>query len=146
MEQLTYATLYTGSDAKTHFKDDAMPWHPVASSAPEPPHVTPLQDATKIGFLRSPVGRQTDWHPAPRKQFVMVLTGILEVEAGDGEKRKFTPGSVLLVTDVDGMGHRTQGVGEQEVFLVWVPIQTASKSSLPQCGNKLTVFPHFISS
>jgi hypothetical protein len=25
------------------------------------------------------------------------------------------------------------------------PSQTASKSSLPQCGNKLTVFPHFIS-
>ena len=24
-------------------------------------------------------------------------------------------------------------------------VQTASKSSLPQCGNKLTVFPHFIS-
>ena len=86
MEQLTYATLYTGSDAKTHFKDDAMPWHPVASSAPAPPHVTPLQDATKIGFLRSPVGRKADWHPAPSKQFVMVLTGVMEVEAGDGRK------------------------------------------------------------
>jgi quercetin dioxygenase-like cupin family protein len=122
MEQLTYATLYTGSDAKTHFKDDAMPWHPVASSAPAPPHVTPLQDATKIGFLRSPVGRKADWHPAPSKQFVMVLTGVMEVEAGDGEKRTFTPGSVLLVTDVDGMGHRTQVVGEQEVLLVWMPI------------------------
>jgi hypothetical protein len=52
----------------------------------------------------------------------MVLTGVMEVEAGDGEKRTFTPGSVLLVTDVDGMGHRTQVVGEQEVLLVWVPI------------------------
>jgi quercetin dioxygenase-like cupin family protein len=112
MEQLTYATLYTGSDAKTHFKDDAMPWHPVASSATEPPHVTPLQDATNIGFLHSPVGRTSDWHPAPRKQFVMVLTGSMEVEAGDGEKRTFTPGSVLLVTDVDGMGHKTKVVGD----------------------------------
>src|SRR5437879_12805804 len=46
MEQLTYATLYTSSDAKTHFKDEALPWHPVGSSATEPPHVTPLQDAT----------------------------------------------------------------------------------------------------
>ena len=26
MEQLTYATLYTGSDAKTHFTDEAMPY------------------------------------------------------------------------------------------------------------------------
>ena len=75
-----------------------------------------------MGFLRIPVGWKPARHPAPRKQFVMVLTGVLEVEAGDGEKRTFTPGSVLLVTDVDGMGHRTQVVGAQEVLLVWVPI------------------------
>ena len=45
-----------------------------------------------------------------------------EVEAGDGEKRTFTPGSVLLVTDVDGMGHKIKVVGDQAVLLVWVPI------------------------
>ena len=122
MEQLTYATLYTGFDGKTHFKDDAMPWHPVASAATEPAHVTPLQDATHFGFVYGPVGLTRDWHPAPRKQCLMVLTGSMEVEAGDGEKRTFTPGSVLLVTDVDGMGHKTRGVGDQAVLLVWVPL------------------------
>jgi len=122
MEQLPYATLYTGFDGKTHFKDEALPWHPVANLATEPLYVTPLQDATHLGFLYGPVGRTADWHPTPRKQFVMVLTGSMEVEAGDGEKRTFTPGSVLLVTDVDGMGHKTRGVGDQAVFLVWVPI------------------------
>jgi hypothetical protein len=29
---------------------------------------------------------------------------------------------VLLVMDVDGKGHRTNVLGEQEVFVVWVPI------------------------
>jgi quercetin dioxygenase-like cupin family protein len=137
MEQLTYATLYTGSDTKTHFKEEAMPWHPVASAATEPPHVTPLHAAPHIGFLHSPVGRTTDWHPAPRKQFVMVLTGSMEVEAGDGEKRTFTPGSVLLVTDGDGMGHKTRVVGAQEVLLVWVPIPSLTTSLHTSCGKSV---------
>ena len=122
MEPLTYATLYTGFDGKTHCKDEALPWHPVANVATEPLYVAPLQDATHIGFLYSPFGRTTDWHPALRKQCVMVLTGSMGVEAGDGEKRTFTPGSVLLVTDVDGMGQKTRGVGDQAVLLVWVPL------------------------
>lgn len=96
MDQLKYTILYTGSDAKTHFKDDYIPWQSTSSSATESPHVTPFQEATNVGFLRLPVGRRSDWHPAPRKQFVMVLTGIMEVETGDGQKRTFTPGSVLL--------------------------------------------------
>ena len=122
MEQLKYVTLYTGADAKTHFKEESMLWQPVSSAVTESPHVTPLQKATHIGFLRLPVGRRSHWHPAPRKQFVMVLTGVMEVEAGDGQKRTFTPGSVLVVTDVDGEGHRTNVLGDQEVLAVWVPI------------------------
>jgi quercetin dioxygenase-like cupin family protein len=122
MDPLNYAILYTGSDAKTHFKDDYIPWQPTSGSATESPHVTPFQEATDIGFLRLPVGLRSHWHPAPRKQFVMVLTGIMEVETEDGQKRTFTPGSVLLVMDVDGKGHRTNVLGEQEVFVVWVPI------------------------
>ena len=41
MKQRTYATLDTGSGAKTHCKEEAMPWHPVARAATESPHVTP---------------------------------------------------------------------------------------------------------
>ena len=122
MDQLKYPTLYTGSDAKTHFKDDSISWHPISGSATNPSRVTPLQEATDIGFLRLPVGLRSRWHPAPRKQFVMVLAGIMEVEAGDGQQRTFTPDSVLLVTDVDGKGDRTNVLGEQEVLAVWVPI------------------------
>jgi len=135
MEQRTSATLSTGSDAKTHGKDEAMPGHPVASAATEPPPVTPLQDATNISFLHSPVGRTTDGHPAPRQQCVMVLTGSMEVEAGDGEKRAFTPGSVLLVTDGDGRGHTTRVVGDQAVLLVWVPLPKRTARPHPAGGK-----------
>ena len=83
---------------------------------------TPFLDASKIGFLRIPKSFKSDLHPAPAKQFVMVLTGVMEVQSGDGERRQFLPGSVLLVTDTQGPGHRTNALGNEDVFLVWVPV------------------------
>jgi hypothetical protein len=122
MDQLNYTILYTGSDSKTHFKDAYMPWHPMPGAVMGSPLVTSFREATNIGFLHIPVGLRSRWHPAPRKQFALVLTGIMEVEAGDGQKRTFTPGSVLLVTDVDGDGHRTNVLGGQDVLVAWVPV------------------------
>jgi hypothetical protein len=52
----------------------------------------------------------------------MVLSGSMEVEAGDGETRVFTPGTVLCVTDITARGHQTRVVGADELLLVWVPI------------------------
>ena len=137
MKPRTYATLDTGSDAKTPCKEEAMPWHPVARAATEPLHVTPLHAATHRGCLASPVGQTTDWHPAPSKQCVMVLTGSMEVEAGDGETRTCTPGSVLVVTDGDGVGHKTRVVGAQEVLLVWVPIPSLTTSLHTSCETSV---------
>ena len=78
--------------------------------------------ARQIGFLRLSGSYRSDWHTAPRKQYVLVLEGILEVEAGSGEKRSFCPGSVLLVTDTSGRGHRTNVLSDEGVLLAWVPI------------------------
>ena len=122
-QPLRYAVVFSDSNDVTHFRDEELPWQVQQSSDPRHPGlVTPFLDAEKIGFLRIAVGYSADWHPAPGKRFVMVLSGVMEVEAGDGERRKFTAGSVALVTDVKGQGHRTSVVGNQEVFLVWVPV------------------------
>src|SRR2546430_13769693 len=86
MAPLTYTTLYTGFDGKTHCKDEALPWHPVANVATEPLYVAPLQAATHIGLLYSPARRTTDRHPPLRKQGAIVLTGSMGVEAGDRRK------------------------------------------------------------
>ncbi len=120
------STLYTDTAADTtHFRTDTIEWLVDASNPDATAAVaalTELYPATQLGFVRIPAGYRSDWHPAPRKQYVMVLSGKLEVEAGDGERREFTPGTVLLVTDVDGRGHRTNALGTEDVFLVWVPI------------------------
>ena len=113
-ESIPVSRLYADDADVTHFADEEIPW----GSG----NRTELSPADQIGFLRMTVGTRTDWHPAPRKQYVMVLEGTVEVEAGDGERRIFEPGSVLLVTDTEGRGHRTNVLSDEDVFLVWVPV------------------------
>ena len=119
-------TLYSDAATNTtHFRPDFIPWldnKTSADSNARVPSRTDLFPASSIGYLRLPAGFRSDWHPAPRKQYVMVLRGMMEVEAGDGERRTFMAGMVLLVTDVQGRGHRTNVISTEDVFLVWVPI------------------------
>jgi quercetin dioxygenase-like cupin family protein len=119
-QKLRYSVLFADQQGVTHFRDEYLVWQESAGNARL--LVTPYLNAEKIGFFRMPPGLSMDWHPAPSKRFVMVLSGIGQVEAGDGERRTFAPGSVLLVTDTQGPGHRTIVVGEQDVVAVWVPI------------------------
>ena len=120
---LPYAKLYTDDSGVTHFADEALPWQQtIRDSQPRPVWTTAFQDAQRLGYLRAAAGYFSPWHPAPCKQFVMVLAGRMEVEAGDGETRVFTPGTVLCVTDIVGRGHQTRVVGADDLLLVWVPI------------------------
>jgi Cupin domain len=120
-EQLQYSVVFSDSKDVTHFRYEHLAWQATQGTA-GPLLATPFLDAEKIGFLRIPSGYRADWHPAPSTRFVMVLSGTAEIEVGDGERRTFGPGSVVLVTDTKGRGHRTNALGNQDVFLVWVPV------------------------
>ena len=63
-----------------------------------------------------------DWHPAPRRQFLVYIAGEMEAEASDGEVRRLGPGSIALVEDTTGKGHRSRVVGATEVINVIVQL------------------------
>jgi quercetin dioxygenase-like cupin family protein len=63
-----------------------------------------------------------DWHPAPRRQFVITLTGEVEYEIGDGTRRRFGPGSIFLAEDLTGQGHIARGVGSRERTSVYIAV------------------------
>lgn len=84
---------------------------------------TSLQAAVGIVFRRAPTGHILDWHPAPRRQYVMTLSGQGEIEIGDGTVRRFGPGDVMLAEDVTGRGHITRVVGSQPRVYVTIPLK-----------------------
>ena len=61
-----------------------------------------------------------DYHCAPQRQFVIHLKGAGEIEVGDGTKRRFGVGDVLLADDTTGQGHISRGVEtpREQVFIV----------------------------
>jgi hypothetical protein len=78
--------------------------------------------ASQISFREWPVGQFLDWHPAPRRQFVIILSGQLEIGLGDGSKHVFGPGDARLVEDTTGKGHTTRVLGTQVCVTATVPL------------------------
>ena len=69
-----------------------------------------------------PEGFYQDWHPASRRQLLIVLSGTLEVETSEGKKHRCGSGEVFLADDVGSRGHRTRTIGgPARVFFVHLP-------------------------
>lgn len=72
--------------------------------------------------LSAPARGVADWHPVPGRQVNIMLSGEIEIEVSDGEKRRFGPGSYILGEDADGMGHITRVVGSEAAYFVVVTL------------------------
>jgi hypothetical protein len=59
-----------------------------------------------IMFQETESGGAFDWHNAPKRQFVITLSGILEFEMHSGERVTISPGDIILAEDTTGSGHR----------------------------------------
>ena len=106
--------MYTGPDNKSHFEELELP----------PPGVeaTELQQAAGIVFRRFDPGHFLDWHPAPRRQYVITLEGEVEIGLGDGTVRRFGPGDCMLAEDLTGEGHTTRTGGDVPRLTATVPL------------------------
>lgn len=74
-----------------------------------------------VQFVELPAGLDQDWHNAPARQVVVVLSGTIEVETTDGECRQWQAGEAFLPADTTGRGHRTRAIGGT-VRLLFAPL------------------------
>ena len=105
--------LYTGDDGQSHFEELNIP----GGDAED----VPLRPGAEIIFTREPDGRFHDWHNAPRRQFVITLSGQVEIVIGDGTAKRLGPGDVLLAEDLTGRGHTSRAVGARTGVSVPLP-------------------------
>ena len=93
--------IYSGDDGQSHFEDLDVPLqgYRVGAMSGEIP--------LTVGMFRDTTEGPTvyEFHVAPRRQFVIHLAGRVEIECGDGSKRQFGVGEVLLADDMTGQGH-----------------------------------------
>jgi hypothetical protein len=109
--------IYTGDDGQSHFEDLDVPLETAAGDN-RLSDLVPLQG---VMFRSTSAGWTLDYHPAPRRQFVVTLTGRVQVGCGDGTRRVFGPGDIMLADDLTGQGHTSMQLGDEarsSLFLV----------------------------
>jgi len=110
--------LYTGPDGESHFEDIEIPLKDERGVS----QWSELIKATGIIFVELYGDKQIDWHNAPHRQFVITLEGAREMEIGDGTKRIFKPGDILLAEDTTGRGHVTRRVKNQPHKAIFITL------------------------
>ena len=120
---LSFIRLYTGPDGVSHWVDEKIQ---LASRGTE--GIEALMATAQIGDVKGAMvamlkaGSTEDWHPAPRRQFMFCLRGLVEVTAGDGEKRRVKPGEFALLEDTSGKGHVTHAAGADDHVALALPV------------------------
>ena len=95
--ELKYTRLYSDGDS-SHFEDCCFE---MASNGPR--KRLPLPDPLEMILGEWEAGHLYPWHNAEVKQWVVTLSGEVEVELSDGSKRRFKAGDVVLA-EVCGRG------------------------------------------
>ncbi|MBI4885651.1 MAG: hypothetical protein HY824_01030 [Acidobacteria bacterium] len=113
--------LYTGPDKQSHAEDIAVAFNQGPTS-----NIAPLMKITGAELHRTPPGRFNDWHPGPRRQYVITLSGRGEIEVAGGKKIALEPGHIELIEDTTGKGHTTRVIGNEERVTLWLPIADQS--------------------
>ncbi len=120
---MRYTRVYADNDGESHFEDVEVEMKAVDFAPPAPPlNLSDFVRATQFAFLHAPAGWVGDWHPAPRRQMMIYLTGCVESQTSDGKQRTFGPGSAVLVEDTHGKGHRSRMVGTKDVLMAVVQL------------------------
>ncbi len=104
--ELKVTRLYSGPDGESHFEDIEIPLEDKGNFT----FGSELMKATGIRFTVRNAITESEWHNVPHRQFVITFEGEMEIEVGDGTKRRFGSSDILLAEDTTGRGHISRGV------------------------------------
>jgi len=111
--------LYTDANGQSHFRDIEVEWVEETRSG----KLSKPLPATGIIFREVPPTYDLDWHPAPRRQYIINLDAGVEITASDGETRTIGAGEVFLVEDTTGKGHLSKAIDGKIRNCIFVPIE-----------------------
>jgi hypothetical protein len=111
--------LYVDAQGETHFRDIEIEWAEHTNAG----KLSKRLPATGIIFREVQPDYDLDWHPAPRRQYIINLDAGVKITASDGEARIIKAGEVILVEDTSGKGHLSQAVEGKIRNCIFVPVE-----------------------
>lgn len=110
--------IYADAQGESHFEDIQVALRDAGAIGA----LSETQPVTGLIFRENEPGYDYDWHTAPRRQYIVLLDGEIEITVSTGETRRFGGGDVLLVEDTTGKGHRTRHVARQRRRSLFLPL------------------------
>ena len=111
--------LYVDAKGESHFRDLEVEFTESGAAG----KTTKRQPATGIIFRQVAPSYDLDWHPAPRRQYIINLDAGVQITASDGESRRIGAGEVLLVEDTWGKGHLSKAIEGKLRNCIFVPVE-----------------------
>ena len=96
--------IYAAADGSARIERRVVPMQPDSSGRETSADLAAL----RLFFRDTPPAHVNPKHRAPQRQFILVVSGIGEIELGDGTRHAFRPGDVLFAEDTTGEGHVTR--------------------------------------
>jgi len=112
---MKFTRLYTGSHGQSFFEDLEIPLLEAAIGRLSGPIATNPIFLGEIDDVN-----EVNWHNPPCPQYVIMLKGAMEIEIGDGTRRIFREGDIVLAEDTTGQGHitRAASTGKREYLVI----------------------------
>ena len=120
MTHFTRTVLFTDTDGRARFREEAIPLDQGTPQA----LLSALMPSDGLQLRRSPVGFRSAFHVSSHTQWVFILQGQMEIGLQDGTSRVFGPGAHFYSADVlpEGAtfdpqvhGHWSRQVGSLEL-------------------------------
>jgi hypothetical protein len=110
--------LYVDDKGESHFRDLEVEYVESGRGG----RLSARLPATGIIFREVPPSYDLDWHPAPRRQYIINLDAGVQITASDGESRVIGAGEVILVEDIRGKGHLSKTIDGKLRHCIFVPV------------------------
>jgi hypothetical protein len=111
--------LYTDASGESHFADMEIEYVETTQTG----RLSKRLPAAGIIFREVPPTYDLDWHPAPRRQYIINLDNGVQITASDGESRVIGAGEVLLVEDTTGKGHLSKAINDRIRHCIFVALE-----------------------
>ena len=127
MITLTQTILYTDTDGRAKFKDQALALTEGNAAAA----LSPLQPSAGYQFRSSPVGFRSSFHCTGAAQWLVILSGAMAIHLQDGSSRTFSAGQSFFANDTlpEGAvfdaavhGHWSAQIGDAPLVTMFVRV------------------------
>ncbi len=90
--------MYTGDDGKSVIEELQL----------DDPILETLKNCTGSSIQVNEPTEFSEFHPAPRRRWMSMLSGQIDIQLADGTVHSFGPNDLRLWEDLTGQGHKTR--------------------------------------